>query len=191
MQNETAVGFLGREDNEGALSPTGVISKPKVDMAKLLAADAVGVRLELIRGLPIWEASPCARHQKAVYRIQTSIRARSDDNSGCGCFHLADTYVRFRDGSLKRPDIAIFCEEPPNIDEAITMIPEAVIEIISPGYEVKDMEIAPYFYLAQGVKDVLIFDPRTLLVLHVRHDRTRRLESPVEIVLECGCQCTV
>ena len=42
--------------------------------------------------------------------------------------------------------------------------------------------------LSQGVKDVAVFDPTTLLVLHVRKDRTERKTSPAEIVLECGCR---
>ena len=98
--------------------------------------------------------------------------------------------MSFPDGSLKRPDISIFCREPAEEEEAITLIPEAVIEVISKGYEAKDLEIGPRFYLSQGVKDVVIFDPYTLVVLHVRRDGTRRLLSPVRIDLECGSTCT-
>ena len=70
-------------------------------------------------------------------------------------------------------------------------MPEAVVEVISAGYEAKDLEIGPRFYLSQGVKDVIVFDPYTLLVLHVRSDRVTRQVSPVTIVLKCGCQCVV
>ena len=107
------------------------------------------------------------------------------------CVHISDVYISFPDGSLKRPDIAIFCREPVEEDEAITLIPEAVIEIISKGYEAKDLELAPHFYLSQGVKDVVVFDPYTLLVLHVRRDGTRRLVSQVTLQLECDCECVV
>jgi hypothetical protein len=70
-------------------------------------------------------------------------------------------------------------------------VPEAVIEVVSKGYEVKDLEIGPGFYLSQGVKDVLVFDPTTLLVLHARRDGTDRRASPCELSLECGCNCIV
>lgn len=90
------------------------------------------------------------------------------------------------DGSLKRPDIAIFCREPDEQDEAITLVPEAVVEVISRGYEAKDLEIGPRFYLSQGVKDVVVFDPHTLLVLHIRADGAEQLVSPVELRLRCG-----
>jgi Uma2 family endonuclease len=69
--------------------------------------------------------------------------------------------------------------------------PEAVIEVISKGYEYKDLEIGPNFYLAQGVKDVVVFNPYTLVVLHVRRDGARHGVSPMEIGLECGCRVVV
>src|SRR5207247_10092256 len=92
---------------------------------------------------------------------------------------------------LKRPDIAIFCEEPPDQDEALEEIPEAVLEVLSKDYEKKDTEIGAPFYLKQGVKDVILFDPRTREVTHRRRDGDRLLKSPVPIQLECGCQITV
>ena len=85
-------------------------------------------------------------------------------------------------------DISIFCREPTEEeqDEALTLIPEAVIEVVSKGYEAKDLEIGPPFYLSQGVKDVIVFDPATLLVLHVRKDHVMRSVAPVEIALQYG-----
>lgn len=169
-------------------------------LASQLDAEGSGIRLEIIGGLPVWEAAPVVRHQRAIDRIRASIRSTSkftgqpapgEEGGGCGCIHLSDVFVSFPDGSLKRPDIAIFCREPDEQDEAITLIPEAVVEVISKGYEAKDLELAPHFYLAQGVKDVLIFDPYTLLVLHIRRDGVQRLVSPVAVQLECGCECVV
>lgn len=153
--------------------------------SRLLQAEELGVKLEIVNGLPIWEAQPVYKHQKAVDRIRETIEPRTD--AACSCIHAADVYVSFPDGSLKRPDISVFCREPDEEDEAIKLVPEAVIEIISKGHEAKDLQIAPPFYLAQGVKDVVVFNPYTLAVLHVRRDGSRQLISPVEIELECGC----
>ena len=161
---------------------------------QFLRAEELGVKLEIMGGLPIWEAHPVWRHQKAIDRIRATIMpipSVSPLPKPCACIHASDVYISFPDGSLKRPDIAIFCAEPPDDDEAITLIPEAVIEIVSKGYEAKDLELAPHFYLAQGVKDVVVFDPYTLLVLHVRRDQAQRLISPVTLDLECGCRCVV
>ncbi|BCX88683.1 hypothetical protein MIN45_P1052 [Methylomarinovum tepidoasis] len=161
---------------------------PEEQLAQMLRADELGIRLEIVAGLPIWEAQPVYRHQKHVERIAQSIRK---GDGKCGCVHALDVYIQFPNG-LKRPDIAIFCEEPPEEqqDRALTVVPEAVVEVVSRGFEAKDLELGPPFYLSQGVKDVVVFDPTTLVVLHVRREKTRRLISPVDITLECGCRVT-
>jgi hypothetical protein len=162
--------------------------------AQMLRADELGVRLEIVGGLPIWEAHPVPRHQRAVDRIRASITKPPQPpkpEPENACVHLTNVYIQFPDGSLKRPDISIFCREPDEDEEAVTLIPEAVVEVISKGYEAKDLEIGPRFYLSQGVKDVVVFDPYTLLVLHLRRDGVQRHISPVTLRLECGCSCTV
>jgi Uma2 family endonuclease len=160
---------------------------------RLLQANELGIRLEIVAGLPIWEPQPVLKHQRAVDRIRASIAPvplEQGQPSGCGCVHVSDVYIAFPDGSLKRPDISLFCREPDEEEEAVTLVPEAVVEVISKGYEAKDLDIGPQFYLAQGVKDVLVFNPYTLLVLHVRRDQVSRHVSPMTIDLECGCRCT-
>ncbi|HNC21317.1 MAG: Uma2 family endonuclease [Candidatus Accumulibacter sp.] len=158
----------------------------------LLQASELGIRLEIVNGLPIWEAQPVYRHQKHIERIVHGITNNDQIKSGCACIHAVDVYIQFPNG-LKRPDISIFCREPSEEeqDSALTMIPEAVIEVVSKGFEAKDLEIGPPFYLSQGVKDVIVFDPLTLLVLHVRKYHTTRQVSPVVMELECGCQVLV
>jgi Uma2 family endonuclease len=162
--------------------------------SKFLRAEEFGIRLEIVSGLPIWEPYPVYKHQKAIDRIRATISqiaVAAENESACPCVHTSDVYISFPDGSLKRPDISIFCREPEEEEEAIKLVPEAVIEVISKGYEAKDLEIGPQFYLSQGVKDVVVFNPYTLLVLHVRRDEVARHVSPVEIQLLCGCRCEV
>ncbi len=158
----------------------------------LLQASELGIRLEVVNGLPIWEAQPVYRHQKHIGRIVQGITKPEGGQSECACTYAIDVYIQFP-GGLKRPDISIFCQEPAEEeqDSALTLIPEAVIEVVSKGFETKDLEIGPPFYLSQGVKDVVVFDPSTLLVLHVRKDRTTRQVSPVTLDLECGCHILV
>jgi Uma2 family endonuclease len=161
------------------------------DLDQLLREGAI--RLEITGGVPTWEAFPGTRHQRTIDRIRASIAPISEDDSGeaCACAHLADVLIRFQDGSLKRPDIAIFCAEPPEQDEALTIVPQAVVEIISPGYEYKDLTLNPQFYLAQGVRDVVIVDPRSGVVMHYRADLVANYHRPVSIDFECGCRCRI
>ncbi len=157
----------------------------------MLNSHDIGIRLEMVGGIPVWEGLPVLKHQKAADRIRSTIRPIERFGGGCGCVHYYDLAMRFPDGSQKRPDIAIFCREPDEEDEEVTLLPEAVIEIISKGYEAKDLQIGVPFYLAQGIRDVVVFDPYTLKVLHFRQNKTREMTSPVEITFECGCVCTV
>jgi len=148
------------------------------------------IKLEITGGTRTWRLLPSLRHQKLIDCIRASITPIAE--TGCGCHHLSDPSLIFPDGSFKRPDIAIFCVEPPDIDESWDQVPEAVIEIVSPGYEEKDLSINPPWYLAMGVKDVLVVDPRAGEVRHHRHGAqmsTRRLPATFDLL--CGCRCTV
>jgi Uma2 family endonuclease len=158
---------------------------------QLLNAEDLGIKLEIAGKLAIWEASPVYRHQKEVDRIRDSIKKAESGESICACIDVADVYVQFPDGSLKRPDVSIFCREPEEQEEAIKQVPEAVIEVISKKYEAKDLEISPPIYLANGVKDVIVFNPYTNEVFHFRNGEKREITSPVHIEFECGCSCTV
>ena len=157
----------------------------------MVYAHDLGLRLEIVGGIPVWEGQPVLKHQEAVDRIRGSIRPANVGDQGCGCVHYYDIAMRFPDGSQKRPDIAIFCRRPDEEDAEVTLVPEAVIEIISRGYEAKDLQIGVPFYLAQGIKDVVTFDPYTLVVQHFQQGGKQVLPSPVQIRLACGCLCTV
>jgi Uma2 family endonuclease len=169
-----------------------------IDIAELIAqtdAAKAPVRLEYVRGRAKWEASPASRHQKALQRIERSLRPTPGHPASCGCYSLADTLIRFGDPdrSIKRPDLAIFYAEPPDSDEALDLIPAAVVEVISVGYEEKDLgpDGAP-FYLAYGVRDVLIVDPRAGIVYHDAPGQVRQTHAtPTMIDLACGCRVTV
>ncbi|HRK21399.1 MAG TPA: Uma2 family endonuclease [Fimbriimonadaceae bacterium] len=156
--------------------------------ASLIAADEAGIKIEMVEGIGSWEMMPNPRHQTTVFKIQQTIR-RAEMGTDCGCFQYADVYVRFKDGSFKRPDIAIYCQELPDIDgdHAVTQIPEAVIEVLSKGYEAKDLEIGAPFYLKMGVKDVIVVDPKSGQIHHFRPEGTKVLQSPQLFQLECGC----
>jgi len=71
------------------------------------------------------------------------------------------------------------------------VIPRAVIEVVSPGSEIKDLELSPPFFLLHGVLDVVVYDPRTAGVSHFWTEGRRHLTSPVTIDLRCGCSVTV
>jgi hypothetical protein len=159
-----------------------------MDFNLFLKANEIGIKLEITAGMYSWETMPVVRHQKTIDRIRTSIKPIRAD---CTCVHYTDIYISFPDGSLKRPDISIFCREPDEQDQAVTLLPEAVVEIISEGYEAKDLEINPSFYLSQGIKDVIVYDPQTNFIFHARKDGRKNYTLTQTFRLECGCELRV
>jgi hypothetical protein len=63
---------------------------------RLLQADELGIRLEIVGGLPIWEAAPVWKHQKAIDRIRESIEKLPqpiDSDEACACIHIRKNRV--------------------------------------------------------------------------------------------------
>ncbi len=154
-------------------------------------ADEAGFKLEFVNGIPVWEAFPVIRHQRHIDRIRLSIAPVQLGEGRCKCISYLDIYIQFPEGSIKRPDISIFCEEPAEQDTMCRTIPEAVIEILSKGYEKKDTEISLPFYLSQGIRDIVIFDPMTETARHYHQGRMDEYRSPVDLTFQCGCRVTV
>lgn len=162
------------------------------ELERLTQNAAQLIKLEITGGTRTWRLMPSLRHQKLIDRIRASIEPITATDEGCSCHHIADASLVFPDGSFKRPDIAIFYVEPPDIDESWEQVPEAVIEIVSVGYEAKDLSINPPWYLSMGVKDVLVVDPRAGAVEHFRHGApVQTYWSPVTVELRCGCRCEI
>jgi Putative restriction endonuclease len=171
---------------------TATTSDIAAELDRLTRLAPTHIKLEITGGIRTWRLLPSLRHQKLIDRIRASIAPTTQIGDSCGCYHLSDASLVFPDGSFKRPDIAIFCVEPPDIDEAWEQVPEAVIEIVSLGYEEKDLSINPPWYLSMGVKDVLVVDPREGQVKHFRHGApTVTRNQPASFELLCGCQCVV
>ena len=161
-----------------------------IDEHLLHAADALGMRLELVDGVVIAEAAPSLHHQRAIDRIRASIRHAAGDAGAC--VHLADVQHRFPDGSLKRPDIAVHASEPEATElGTVLSVPAAAIEVVSPGYEAKDYQVAAPFYLRLGVRDVLVLDLRGKHVTHYDASGWARHEAPRAFQLSCGCDVEV
>lgn len=147
-----------------------------------------GVRLEITGGRTTWEATPGALHNGVVDDIRQNLTRATPPGAACGCHHIADTYIAFAPSLLRRPDIAIFCAKPPRPDGAITgVIPGAVVEVLSLGYEQKDRD-AVALYLGAGVRDVLLVDPRRrTLEWHRDGQPPQTVELPTTCVLQLGC----
>ncbi|RYG45078.1 Uma2 family endonuclease [bacterium] len=154
------------------------------------SADESLVKVEMAGGVPTWEAMPGVRHQRIIRLVANSVRRSPQEEGDCGCHVYEDVYVRFPEGSFKSPDVAIYCEELPDVDGATDVIPVAVVEIVSKGYEAKDRIGLP-FYLSQGIADVVVYDPRTREVIHATPQGQNMHTAPVDLTFACGCAVTI
>ena len=154
------------------------------------SSDDAHVKIQLTAGVPTWEAMPGGRHQRISRTAADSARRNVDSEGDCGCHSILDVYLRFDDGSFRSPDVAIYCEEPPDVDGALDILPMAVVEIVNKDYELKDQLGLP-FYLAQGIADVVLYDPRTREVVHATPHSQTVHAAPVELAFACGCAVTI
>lgn len=158
---------------------------------KMMDADAGSTRIERIGGTPIWEFFPSPFHQDVLRTVDRSVRPM-DENGACACYTLSDAYLRLPDGSLRRPDLMVYCNKPEIVRrEPLAEVPGAVVEILSPGGEMKDLQLGPPSYLANGVLDVIVIDPESSVCTHFRRDGSRTLRRGETIRLEMGCVVTV
>ncbi len=153
-------------------------------------AEEIGLRLEVTDSGIVWEVAPGFLHQDLAVTIYSGIQP-DPRATGCECVRALDVYVRFPSGLVKRPDLSIFCRRPEQEEGFVRMVPEAVVEITSPGYEAKDLVSGPPLYLANGVKDVVVLDRGRGEVHHTDMAGTRVHTSPVTLALACGCSVTL
>ena len=133
---------------------------------------------------------PGWRRQRIIVDVWQSVRRAQGTEGACGCHAVIDVMVRFPEGSFRSPDVAIFCQRLPDEDGATGVLPAAVIEVVSPGYEEKDC-IGPPFYLDQGIADVGVYDPRTGEVAHFTPDGRAVHAAAVDLEFACGRAVTI
>jgi hypothetical protein len=69
-------------------------------------------------------------------------------------------------------------------------VPVAVIAVLSRDFEAKDMQTGAPFHLSQGVQDIVLVDPYSGEVTHLRPGDERSLASPADVELACRCVVT-
>ena len=66
-----------------------------------------------------------------------------------------------------------------------------MIEVLSKGYEKKDLELGPPFYFKHGVRDVVVYDPLTKATRPFTTNGEQTYEASITLSLQCGCQVTL
>jgi Uma2 family endonuclease len=148
-----------------------------------------GYLYELGRGIIVVSDVPKKRHLAQVLQTRMQLMAYQLANpsriyavcSGSECKILIGSYE-----SERHPDLAVYKSLPPEegADFWFTWIAELVIEIISPGSELRDYQEKREEYLAFGVREYWIFDAdkeQMLVLLRVGGRWRERIVRPPEI----------
>lgn len=103
--------------------------------------------------------------------------------TGDGGLVLQDVFVEFGEQFLA-PDIARWQEDrtPQVAAGAVRMVPDLVIEVLSPSTRANDLGIKREIYLDSGVGELWLVDPPARTVTRVRPDtRDQTLDRSVEL----------
>lgn len=113
---------------------------------------------------------------------------RWQEGSGDADLLLQDVFVRLGGEDYLAPDLARWAAErrPRLAQGALDVVPDLVVEVLSPATRTNDLGAKRDIYLAAGVRELWLADPQSATVITVRLDgrqqtvgRGDRLASPL------------
>lgn len=141
----------------------------KVDIDAFLDMDFGGRKAELDDGVIFMMAGGGMEHAGVAANIIASLHPRLR-GTGCRPFG-SDLAVQTGPRSIRYPDVSIFCRPYADDGERNKLVgePRAVFEVLSPSTARLDerTKLPEYMALA-GVQDIVLVDPDTRRVRHVR-----------------------
>ncbi len=118
---------------------------------------------ELIKGIP-FSMSPSSgvTHQRMASKVFRLLQSALDEADSCDCELFYELDLRIDQSSVVRPDLMIICEDIKA--KYPSVIPNLVVEIISPSSERKDREIKFELYQEWAIPNYLIADPASKIL---------------------------
>lgn len=135
-------------------------------------------RYELIDGIVVMSPSPLPRHQKVSAFLAASLVGSVKVAPGLEFF--PDTDVIFAEGTVYRPDFSIYGPgKLRGVPIRLTVVPDLVIEILSPSSKPLDLVTKRDDYGRFGVGEYWVIDPSDMSVRHWRRGSGQFEETPV------------
>jgi Uma2 family endonuclease len=121
-----------------------------------------GKRAELIDGQIYNMAPPSRAHQKLSMKLSTIIDNYIDAHGGsCEVYHAPfAVFLNKDEKTYFEPDISVICDPNKLTDKGCNGAPDWIIEIISPSTYENDYGIKLKQYMAAGVKEYWIVNPK-------------------------------
>ena len=128
----------------------------------LQAAAGWRAAFELIGGQAV-VTPPTGGHASSVQgELHYALRRWQETAADSGLV-LQDVFLRLLGGHYLAPDVAWWAAErrPPLVSGALDVVPDLVIEVLSPATRINDLGPKPQIYLAAGVRELWLVDPET------------------------------
>ena len=136
------------------------LEKPKVTYADLEAWPDDGRRYELYDGEVYVCPAPRPRHQMALANLYDRLQQYAERHGGLALLSPID--IVFDAHNVLQPDIAFFAaarRHHVELDEAIRVPPDVVVEVISPGTAWNDLGRKKAAFARFGVLEYWVLDP--------------------------------
>ena len=129
---------------------------------------------ELMDGVLINMTSATVTHQLIQSRLYTILQNYIDSKGG-SCIPFTpplDVYIEKNKKTVLQPDLIVICDRDLIQDEKIWGAPDFVVEILSPSTRFYDMHEKYLKYVAYGVREYWIVDPKLerVVVYDFEHD---------------------
>jgi Uma2 family endonuclease len=163
------------------------VAHPRLDETEFLALQAAAgwrMAVELIDGeavvMPPSGGHASSAQGELYFALRSWQAAVADDG-----LLLQDVFVRLGGGRYLAPDIAWWqaARRPELLGGAVDVVPDLVVEVLSPATRANDIGVKRIQYMQSGVRELWLADPDAAAVSVVRGDhdvtlsRDRRLES--------------
>ncbi len=140
-------------------------SSPYQDKKKLTYADYAklpeepGFRHEIIDGVLIRDPSPSFHHQRVSRRLQRILEDYITEVDPKGEIFNAPLDLALTEHTVVQPDLLYLPGNRPAQNDPIDVVPELVVEVISPSTSKKDRVLKLNHYQSVGVLHYWILDP--------------------------------
>lgn len=156
------------------------VAHPRLDSAEYLALQAAaGWRsaVELIGGEAVVTPPSGGQAASAQGELFFALR-RWQETSGDRGLVLQDVFIRVSDEDYLAPDLAWWtaARRPALLQGALDVVPDLVVEVLSPATRANDLGAKKDTYLAAGVRELWLADPQTATItLMQSNDRQQKV----------------
>lgn len=142
----------------------------RISVEEFLAMNFNDARAELVDGLVYMMAGGSEAHARIAANLIAFLRPRL---RGTGCRpYGSDFATRTGPSTVRLPDVSVYCGNPGAPENARRQLlgdPLVVVEVLSPSTaSIDQVEKLPEYAGLAGVCDILLVDPATERVRHVR-----------------------